>query len=158
MGQTLYKNSTFVPDEKVLRCADFVSKNFHKMGVGHYESRTGEYRIEIKDFFIDDLTGEKLNTCCRISNKNGVIQLNKEILSDPVFTKDVLFYLIIWGVIEFDVQDSESSDILAVNYYLTTGREKMELLLAIIKQFKGDSSTVSELNCRRLNWIRTKLV
>lgn len=86
----------FVPTPSLLELSIQFSENFRILNVGHYFSGDGMFHIKYNDKIPESKAG------IRISRRTGVIEIDRDVVIDPCFTSDCVFFLILW-VVEFDL-------------------------------------------------------
>lgn len=139
-------NFKFIPEQELFDFAKQFSENYRTLTVGEYFSNDRKYQIKYLERIIDKNSGRKLNTGARISHTTGIIEIDKLIFESEQYTSDYLFFIILWCVVEKMKRNPRLSDKITVEYYLTTGRSKKNLLIGYAKLF---SSVMTELNVDR---------
>jgi hypothetical protein len=78
----------FTPEKSLLAFAEWFSSNYKKLPAGHYHSDPLGYSVRYLNGIKDD-NGRILLTLSRISNKTGIIEIDKHILRGAYRTTQV---------------------------------------------------------------------
>lgn len=140
----------FSPSEELVSFAKYFSDNWENLSCGQYKSDNGRYTIRYKEKLLDQKTNEELNTNVRVSHDSGIIEISKKRITELNTNKDYLFFIILWCIAQLHLKNYTESDIQTIQYYLTTGRSKMNLLNDYIGLFK---TAPIELNRERMEKI-----
>lgn len=111
---------TFKPDEELLKFADFFSKNWKTLEIGNYASDDNKYQIEYLDKIIH--FGSEPSTNIRVGQTTGTIEISKSKLQIIEASSDFIFFSILWCVVEKIILNTSKSDIIAMEYYIGTGK------------------------------------
>jgi len=155
------KKNEFKPSAELLDFAKEFSSNYKKLKAGNYNSAGGKYTVEYMNKIKDKDTGRIIRTVARVSNKTGIIELDRTwLLKQKNVTSNYVFYLIIWhAVIKWLSKNGNSSymnaDIVTNEIYLKTGRSKKDIVIGWLKLF---STSDTELNRERYEKINKMLV
>ncbi len=88
--------------------------------------------------------------------KNDSFVMSKDKLIN--YPKDFVFYMVIWmGLHIYNFNNQEITDELAMKYYLTTNRP-LEPILSGFYESIAHQIPLTELNVRRVEWYKNKLV
>lgn len=140
----------FEPSDDLLQTADYFSKNWKTLSFGTYDSDDGKYRIEYIEVIIDEKTNELINTSIRIGHTSGIIQISKSELIKLEITQNYIFFLILWCVVQRKTNNLIESDILTLEYYVSTGRPVKDIILGYANMFKAHNN---EINLKRMKAI-----
>lgn len=140
----------FSPSEELVSFAKCFSDNWENLSCGQYKSDNGRYTIRYKEKLLDQKTNEELNTNVRVSNDSGIIDISKKRIIELNTNKDYLFFIIIWCIAQRTLKNHTEADIQTIQYYLTTGRSKMNMINNSFELFK---TAPSELNRERMEKI-----
>lgn len=143
------KSNKFQIDSELIDFADSFSKKFPKLPTGVFNSDKMNYSL---------ICMKKIgrsNTGARIGKNSSIIELDQSILSKT--SQDFVFIVIIWCVIRHIGFKEEEADLIAFEYYKTTGR-KLENFTSGC--FDILERVPTELNKQRikniLQWLKTK--
>ncbi len=136
----------FSPDAELLAFAESFSDHYKVLTAGEYVSDNRKYQITYFNRIRDQYTRRVINTGARVSQNTGIIHLDKFIFKNKAYNNDYIFYVIMWCVIEYQYKDIMLSDRIALQYYLSTGRSKQNILIAQGELFK---TAPSNLNIKR---------
>lgn len=90
----------FEPSSSLLQMAEYFSDNWEKLSVGNYSSDDNNYHINYMEKIRDKNTNQLINTPVRVGFTSGIIEISKFELIKSEITKNFLFFLILWCVIE----------------------------------------------------------
>lgn len=140
----------FEPSASLLQMAEYFSDNWEKLSFGCYSSDDNNYHIEYMEKIRDKKTNQLVNTSIRIGHTSGIIEISKFELMKLEITKNYIYFLILWCVVQQKTDKLIESDILTLQYYLTTGRPVKDIILGYVKLFKPYNN---ELNHKRIKAI-----
>jgi hypothetical protein len=144
----------FLPDRELLDFAQEFSDNYKDLAAGKYLSSHENYRISYLDR-MKDKSGSVLQTGARYAQRANVIELDKFIFKKKDYTPDFLFFIILWcAACKYGMGRTKMVDKMVVEYYLTTGRARHNLMHGFT-QLMGKSP--SRLNVERCELMRVML-
>jgi hypothetical protein len=136
-------------DKELVEFATGLSKNFEKLiSEQTYYSESKKYKVEVFDTI--NVYETELKTPARVGQTSGTIQVQKKQLQN--YSKDFIFFLIIWCHIEHKLLNLEKSDKIAIKYYLITGKSKKNLYDGYIKMLESNHT---DKNLDRFNKIKS---
>lgn len=151
-NKSLLKNQ-WKPDAELLDFAERFADNYTTLECGIYVSDKDNYKIEYVSKIPDTKTG------ARVSNLTGVIQLDKTVYKSKEYSEDFIFYIILWCRIQFLYPTQyELSDLIALKYYLTTNRSKLNILKGYIRLFKGGTFDAIQMQKQRYEKISLMII
>lgn len=130
---------TFAPDEELLEFANFFSKDYRTLCVGDYFSNEKKYHIR----YVDEIKGE---TQVRVALSSGRIEFDRFKIISEDCNEDVIFFWIMWCVIQRKERDIMKSDLMTITYYLTTNRP----LASVQQAFLNICITNQRFNLERI--------
>jgi len=135
----------YTPDEEILLFADSFAKTHNQLSEGEYQSLSGKYIILLREI---DPPIEPRNFA--VGNKEHKMFFSKDKLNS--FSENYIFYMVLWLNCHSNMFGQyENTDKLVLEYYVTTGRSKRDILVGVteaVSQNKGDT----QMNMERLKY------
>lgn len=131
---------------ELLQFADDFSRGYTSSNEGLYISDNGRYMLKYVTSI--DYVSPK---AARISNRTGVIELDKTLLSSDKYHSDFVYYLIIWCIIENICRNPIMSDAVVIKFYLHSKRSRRNVVIGYLEMLKH---SISETNKERLELVR----
>lgn len=120
------KKIPMVIEQELIEFATYISNNFKNLDKEKfYYSKNEKYKVEIYETFTS-LQAGGLKTPARVGQSTATIQLQRKKIEEN-YSKDFVFFIVIWCGVEFELLDLELSDLVSIEYYLTTGKSKENL-------------------------------
>lgn len=144
----------FNPSQELLDFADYFSNNFKTLSASvikdkkeypsTYRSNDGNYLIDYFYKIRDTKTNKVVNTNIRVSHNTGIIQISKSKIISQECTPEYIFYIILWCIVEREVNDIVKADRITFEYYLTTGKSIKNLLTSYIKSLDNKNYPINK--------------
>lgn len=136
-------------------CIQNISDNLNKTNNVFYTSKYKNHTIRLLNVETNVRSQDYL-TFVRISHLTGIIDFNVSKLENEKFSVNYIFYIVIWCVICREVKDFDASDKIALQYYLTTGKPKKDILIGYVEMFRTSVSNF-KYNLERMSLIEELL-
>jgi hypothetical protein len=136
-------------------CIQNISDNLNKTNSVIYTSKYRNHTIRLLNGETNVRSQDYL-TFVRISHLTGIIDFNVSKLENEKFSVNYIFYIVIWCVICREVKDFDASDKIALQYYLTTGKPKKDILIGYVEMFTTSVSN-RKSNLERMSLIEELL-
>ncbi len=124
----------FNPSEELLKFADTFSGNCDTMPERDYYSSNNKYHIRYLDVIRDKKTGNILTTTARVGHDTGIMEISKAFCQDERITPHFIYWLILWLVVQKEIQNALEADRIVTEYYLkNTNRPENDLLIGMLE-------------------------
>ncbi len=124
----------YIPDRELIELANGLCEEFpNNLSEGEYESFRKKYTIGYVDI--------PYTTFSRVGSASGKIELNKKLLIKSKVHPDFVFFSILWCDARFRLKlDDPKTDIAVLEYFLTTGRDPLNVIDGWKKQMLVESN------------------
>lgn len=143
MEKTELQNN-LLNDIELLKFAKEFSEKYQTLNDGLYASDNSTYKIQ----YLIELEVE--TEIARISHKTGIIQLRKSSIIKEPYTKDFVFFLIIWCVACKEVKLNTLADEIATYIYIRDNRSKGDLIKGFSNMLKLRNNKENILRIRHI--------
>ncbi len=147
------KDYKFVPDKELLDFAILFSNTYKELALGDYKSGEGKYHLRYEQELLDE-KGDISSETVRIDHDSKRIEFSHAKLEHMNITSNFVFFLMMWIVIEEQVRDRFQSDVIALQYYLSTNRSRLDYIFGL----GGLLHDCSEETEKRLNLLKLYMV